>query len=58
MENNYKTAIFKEKSTGKQLYRLHVKPLNKFFWEKEKAIVLDKISRERFLHKDEILIEE
>lgn len=58
MENSYKTALFIEKSTGKLLYKLKNKPLNKYFWEKDKVLVLEKISKDRFLSKTEIDIVE
>jgi hypothetical protein len=50
------TAVFIERSTGKQLYRLKSKPLNKFFWEKEKLTVLDKIMKDKFLDRHEIQV--
>ena len=56
MDKIYYTAIFTEKVTGKQLYRLHDAPLNKFFWEKEKLRIMDKIIKDRFIDRHEIEI--
>lgn len=54
---NY-TAIFTEKATGRQLYILRSTPLNKFFWEKEKLMILEKITKDRFMDKHEIYVED
>lgn len=51
-------AIFTEKSTGRTLYRLNQRPLNKFFWEKAKAEVVDRLVKDRFFVKEEIAIED
>ncbi len=54
----YFTAIFTEKSTGKVIFRLNEKPINKYMWEKAKALTLEKLVKERFMLKDEIQIKD
>ena len=58
MVNLYKTAIFTEKLTGKVIYRLSTKPLNKYFWEKRKLEILDWLVKEKFYSKHEIKIQD
>lgn len=51
------TAIFTEKKTGKVLYRLNTRDiLNKYFWEKEKALIMKKLIKDRFLTENEIKV--
>ena len=65
MTKFYNSAIFTEKSTGRVLHRLNSKPFDKahpyfskFYWEKEKAEVLEKLVKDRFLTKSEIDIKD
>lgn len=52
-------AIFTDKATGKQLYIMNQKkPLNKFFWEKDKLVQVDRLSKLNDLPKSQILIED
>jgi len=71
MNKLYYTTIFTDKS-GKVLYRLDypvikekgvtdpasIRSLNKFFYEKEKAVVLDKLVKDRFLDKASIIMKD
>lgn len=71
MTKQFYTSIFTDKS-GKVLYRLDypvmtergvtdpdsTRSLNKFFYEKEKAVALDKLVKERFLDKNSITIKD
>ena len=51
------TAIFTERKTGKVLYRLNTRDIfNKYFWEKEKALVMKRIIKDRFLEPNEIKV--
>lgn len=51
------TAIFTEKATGKVIYRLNTRNvLGKYFWEKEKALVLKKLIKDRFLDEKDIKV--
>lgn len=52
------TAIFTEKSTGKVLFKLTESPLNKYMWEKAKAITFEKLVKDRFIDKHEIIVKD
>ena len=54
MSQLYHTAVFIHKPTQKLLYRLSIKPINKYMWEKEKVMVFEKIAKDRFINKHEI----
>lgn len=54
MSKFYSTAIFIHKPTQKVLYRLSMKPINKYMWEKEKVMQFERIVKERFINKHEI----
>ncbi len=57
MDNLYKTAIFIDPK-GKVVYRLSKKPINKYFWEKEKAQIVEWLIKEKFYNKGEIQVKE
>lgn len=48
------TALFVQKSTGKVIYRLQEKPLNKYFWEKAKVLKFDELAKDRWIDKWDI----
>lgn len=54
MAQLYSTAVFIHKPTGKLLYRLSTKPYNKYFWEKEKVMTVEKLVKDQFLRREEI----
>jgi len=54
MSTLYHTAVFIHKPTQALLYRLSIKPLNKYFWEKEKVMMFEKLVKDRFLERREI----
>lgn len=56
--SKFYSAIFIEKDTGKVIYRLNTKQLNKYFWEKEKALKLEWLIKEKFYNKHEIVIKD
>lgn len=52
-------ATFWSTETNSQVLRLtNYKPLNKYFWEKEKAVALDKICKERGYDKEKIIVKD
>lgn len=52
-------AIFTDSATKSQIFRLtNHKPLNKYFWEKEKALVVEKLSKDRNIDKDRITVKD
>lgn len=53
------TALFVDKNTGKVLYRLNQqRPLNKFFWIKDKLVQVDRLARLHEMPKSQILIKD
>ncbi len=63
MSKFYNEALFIDKNTNKVIWRLVSKPFsekhphfNKFYWNKEKQEVLERLIKDRFLNKHEIEI--
>lgn len=63
MSKLYNQAVFIDKTTKNVIWRLTSKPFNpkfpgfnKFYWEKEKLVILDKLIKDRFLDKRDIEI--
>lgn len=48
------TAIFVQRSNGKVLYKMVEKPLNKYLWEKAKAVKVEQLVKDRFIDKWDI----
>lgn len=52
-------ATFTDNVTKKQIFRLtNHKPLNKYFWEKEKALALEKLCKEGKYDKEKITVKD
>ena len=49
-----RTAFFIHNPTQKIIYRLDMKTGFKYLWEKEKALTLDRLAKDKFLHKTDI----
>lgn len=54
MNKLYYTALFVHRPTGKVLFRLSEKPINKYMWEKAKALKFEELAKDRFINKSEI----
>lgn len=49
-----RTAFFIHRPTQKLIYRLDMKTGFKYLWEKEKALTLEKLAKDKFIHKNDI----
>ena len=56
MEKILRTAFFVNKKDNTVIYRLSMKTGFKYLWEKEKVLTLERLAKEKFIHKNDIEI--